>query len=104
MPAPRILAAAYEDILNIADYRMRTVGPQSAQAITDKLLDTIDLLETTPLLGPLHHDPVLQNMGFRKLICGSYVCIYRMLDEVPTVYRVFHESQSYALDFLWEMQ
>lgn len=44
MPAPRILPAAYEDILNIADYRIREVGPNSAEAITNRLLDTIDLL------------------------------------------------------------
>lgn len=45
MPAPRILPAAYEDILNIADYRIREVGPNSAETITNRLLDTIDLLE-----------------------------------------------------------
>ncbi len=103
MPAPRILPAAYEDILNIADYRIREVGPNSAEAITNRLLDTIDLLEETPLIGPLHHDPVLQSMGYRKLLCGHYVCIYRIVDGAPIVYRVFHESQNYTADFLWEM-
>ena len=59
MPALRIPPAAYEDILNIADHRIREVGPNSAEAITNRLLDTIDLLEETPLIGPLHHDPAL---------------------------------------------
>lgn len=103
MPAPKILPAAYEDILNIADYRMREVGPNSAEEITNRLLDTIDLLEEIPLIGPLHHDPALQSMGYRKLLCGQYVCIYRIVDGTPFVYRVFHESQNYTVDFLWEM-
>lgn len=103
MPAPRILPAAYEDILNIADHRIREVGPNSAEAITNRLLDTIDLLEETPLIGPLHHDPALQSMGYRKLLCGQYVCIYRIVDNIPIVYRVFHESQNYTTDFLWKM-
>ena len=95
MPEPRILSSAVEDISQIADHRLRHVGPNSAEAVTDKLLDTIALLGDAPFLGPLHHDPVLQSMGFRKLVCGQYVCVYRIVDDVPTVYRVFHESQNY---------
>ena len=96
MPAPRILAAALEDISSIADYHLRRVGPQAAEAVTDRLLDTIALLDTAPCLGPLHHDPVLQSMGYRKLVCGRYVCVYRLVDGVPMVYRVFHESRNYS--------
>ncbi|MDO4437316.1 MAG: type II toxin-antitoxin system RelE/ParE family toxin [Coriobacteriaceae bacterium] len=103
MPKPEILPAAFDDILSIADHRIKTVGPQSARAITDKLLTSISLLETTPLMGPLHQDPVLHDLGFRKLVSGSYICIYRVLDDVPTIYRVFHESRDYTLDFLWEV-
>lgn len=103
MPAPKILPAAYEDILNIADYRVREVRPNSAEEITNRLLDTIDLLEEAPLIGPLHHDPALQSMGYRKLLCGQYVCIYRIVDGTPFVYRVFHESRNYSADFLWRM-
>ena len=95
MPAPRILASALEDISAIADYHLRQVGPSSAEAVTDKLLDSIALLGATPYLGPLHHDRVLQSMGYRKLVCGRYVCVYRLVDDVPTVYRVFHESRDY---------
>lgn len=95
MPAPRILSSAVEDISQIADHHLRRVGPNSAEAVTDRLLDAIALLGNAPFLGALHHDPVLQSMGYRKLVCGQYVCVYRIVDDVPTVYRVFHESQNY---------
>lgn len=99
MPKPVILASAWEDIEDIAEYHLRRVGPQSAAKVTDSLLDTIELLETMPFLGPVHDDPVLQLMGFRKLLCRPYVCIYRIIDNIPTVYDVFHERRDYPSDF-----
>lgn len=93
MPAPRILASARENISAIADYHLELAEPASAENITDRLLDTIELLGTHPYLGPLHSDPVLQAHGHRKLICEACVCVYRVIDGVPTVYRVFHDLQ-----------
>lgn len=93
---PRILQSAWEDLAEIADYLVRVSGERVAEETTDEILDTIELLASTPLLGSLHHDPVLQRLGYRKLICGRYICVYRMVDDVPVVYRVFHERQNYA--------
>ena len=93
---PRILQSAWEDLAEIADYLVRVSGERVAEETTDEILDTIELLAPTPLLGSLHHDPVLQRLGYRKLICGRYICVYRMVDDVPVVYRVFHERQNYA--------
>lgn len=97
MPAPRLLSSAWEDLSDIADYQISYAGPDAAEAVTDGVLDTIALLETMPLLGPLHHDPVLQVQGYRKLLCGQYVCVYRVLDGVPTVYRIFYSRR----DCVW---
>lgn len=99
MPTPSILSSAWEDLSSIADYLVQTAGTETAQAATDAILDAIALLETTPMLGPLHHDPVLQANGYRKLMCGRYVCVYRIVDEVPTIYRIFHSRQ----DYVWKM-
>ena len=71
-----ILTPAWRDIDRISDYHLMAVGPQSAEQITDKLLDTIDLLADHPYMGPLHPDPVLARNEYRKAICGSYVCVY----------------------------
>ena len=37
-----------KDIERIAEYHVRIVGPQSAEKITDKLLDTLQTLENQP--------------------------------------------------------
>lgn len=95
MPRPKILAPAWEDISSIARYHLQKSGRHSAKAITDALLDAIDLLENMPELGPLHHDAVLAAQGYRKLIAKRYVCVYRVIEGTAAVYRVFHESSSY---------
>ena len=57
--APQIQLSAYEDLAAIADRLVRYAGQTSANNITRRILDTIDLLGPNPYLGPLHHDPVL---------------------------------------------
>jgi len=57
------------------------VGPQSAEEITDKLLDTIEILEEHPLAGAEHPDMFLQKHGFGKLLCGDYVCVYKVIED-----------------------
>ena len=54
-----ILTPAWQDIDRISDLHLLLVGPQSAQKITDKLLDTIALLASQPYMGALHPDSCL---------------------------------------------
>ncbi len=62
-----------------------------------KLLDTMGLLEENPLLGPLHHDADLRRLGYRKLFCDEYVCIYSVVEGRAVVLRVFHGSEFYKI-------
>jgi toxin ParE1/3/4 len=84
-----------KDIDRIADYHLMTVGPQSAEKITDKILDTIALLEDYLYSGSEISDPALQRQGYRKLICGDYVCIYRVIEETAYIYHVVHSATNY---------
>ena len=83
----RITSTAFRDIDRIADYHLMRVGPNSAEAITDKLLDTISLLADSPFLGTERH--------YRKLHCKDYVCIYRVVDDTVFVYRVVNGRMDY---------
>jgi addiction module RelE/StbE family toxin len=93
------LTPAYRDLEKIADYHMRMAGPHSAEKITDKLLDCIGVLESHPLSGTEHADPVLKKQDFRKLVCGDYVCIYKVLESTVFVYRVVHGATDYPRYF-----
>ena len=86
-----IQQSAWEDIRQIARYKIKTVDLKSAENFIKKILDTMRLLEETPLLGPLHHDSDLRRLGYRKLFCGEYFSIYKV------VLRVFYGSESYKL-------
>ena len=89
------LSSAFSDIEKIADYHLQMVGPKSAQKITDKLLGTIEKLKEYPLFGSEHPDEFLQKHGFRKLICGEYVCIYKLISDTVFLYRIVHGSTEY---------
>lgn len=91
----RVTAPAWRDIAQISDYHLRMVGPHSAEAITDKLLDTIALLEANAYLGAQHPDLVLAQKDFRKILCGDYVCIYKVVGDIVYIYRVVNGRTDY---------
>ena len=90
-----ILTPAWQDIERIADIHMSAVGPHSAEIITDKLLDKITLLAEQPLIGPLHTDEFLAVRQYRKLICGNYIIVYKLLDSTVFIYRVVDGRTNY---------
>ena len=90
-----ILTPAWRDIDRISDFHLLKVGPQSAERITDQLLDTIDLLEEHPYMGPLHPDPVLAQNEYRKVICGNYICVYKVIDTTVYIYRIVDGRTDY---------
>ena len=90
-----ILLAAWQDIDRISDYHLRMVGAASAEKITDQILDTLDKLSYFPYMGAQHPDPVLSKKEFRKVICGMYVCVYKVIDKHVYVYRVVNGKTDY---------
>lgn len=90
-----ILTPAWQDIDRISDLHLMLVGPKSAEEITDKLLDTIALLAEQPYMGALHPDPFLAQHQYRKLICGKYVCVYKVIDQTVYVYRIVDGRTDY---------
>ena len=90
-----ILTPALNDIDKIADYHLIMVGPVSAQKITDKILSTIEILVEYPEAGSEHPDIFLSKQGYRKIISGDYVCIYKVIEEVVYIYRVVHGAMDY---------
>lgn len=88
--------AAIRNIDEIAEYHLDRVGPKSAEKITHKLLHSIQRLEEFPLSGPIHHDPFLAERGYRKLICGKYVAVYKRINDAIYIYGIFHGSLNYT--------
>lgn len=97
MPEYRIefLPSAWQDLTKIADLHLQLVGPESAERITDEILDAIDGLSRFPYMGPLHPDPVLARMEYRKLVCRKYVAVYRVMDSTVYLYRIVNGLTDY---------
>ena len=90
-----IVLAAWQDIDKISDFHLRMVGAASAEKITDKILDTLDQLADFPYMGAQHPDPVLAKYEYRKVLCGDYVCIYKVIDSYVYVYRIVNGKTDY---------
>ncbi len=53
-------------------------------------------LESFPLLGPVHDDAALARRGFRKLLSGNYIAVYRVDGDSVVIYRAFDQRSNYA--------
>ena len=95
-----ILSPAWVDLDLIADYHLREVGPISAQKITNKILDALEQLELFPLSCPFVPYKELAELGFRMLVCGKYVCVYKLQGNVIHVHHIVAASANYLTLFM----
>ena len=94
-----ILEPAQRELEEIAQIHMNLVGPNSARNITNRILDTLSLLEIFPLSGHIPQDKELRNGGYRYVIAGKYICVYRVIAETVSVYHIAHGASSYPTLF-----
>jgi len=90
----RILPEAYEDLAKLDAVHMSFGGTRPFPS--DAVLDKVELLESFPLMGPIHPDPFLARRGYRKLLVDRWVVTYRVDADGPVVFRVFHQRSSRA--------
>ena len=90
-----ILLSAWRDIDKISDFHLKMIGTASAKKITDKILDTLEKLGNFPYMGAQHPDSELARLEYRKVICGDYVCIYKVVENAVYVYRVVNGKTDY---------
>ena len=90
-----ILEPAQRELEEIAQLHLRLVGPDSARKITDLILETLSRLERFPLSGHPPRDRELRNGGYRCVIAGKYICVYRLMGETVYVYHIAHGASAY---------
>ena len=83
----------------IAQLHMNLVGPNSARKITDRILDSLSRLERFPLSGSLPRDAELLKSGYRYVIAGQYLCVYRLIVDTVFVYHIVHGASNYPVLF-----
>ena len=83
----RILPTAWEDLEKIEDWYSAEFGVESAIKVSESILNSIENLKLFPNIGVMTPDEWLNAQGYRMVICGLHVVIYRNI--VGTIY-VYH--------------
>ena len=97
--AVELLNPAWVDLDAIANYHLHEVGVESARKITDKILTALERLESFPLSCPPVPYKELAERGFRMLICGKYVCIYKTQGNMVYVHHIVAAATNYPALF-----
>lgn len=90
-----ILPPAQGELEEIAQVHMALSGPQSARNITDRIYDAMKRLSVFPLSGPLIRDDLLIAAGYRYILAGKYLIIYRLLGDTVVIYHIAHGAADY---------
>ena len=90
-----ILPPAQAELEEIARVHMALSGPQSSRNITDRIYDAMDQLTRFPLSGPPVRDDELSAAGYRYILAGKYLEVYRLLGEAVVIYHIAHGASDY---------
>ena len=95
-----ILKAAIDDLRDIAQKHKALAGANSASNIINKIRNSLELLKTNPYLGKSFNDFPLNDMDFRCLICGVYLCFYKVEKDSVVVHYIVDGRTNYYLQLL----
>lgn len=90
-----ILEPVLRELEEIARLHLSLAGVSSARKITDLILDTLSRLEQFPLSGHTPWDKELRDGGYRYVIAGKYICVYRLIEDCVYVYHIAHGASNY---------
>ncbi len=91
----KILTPAQRELEEIAQVYLELAGVDSARKITGQILDSLERLKTFPLSGSLPRDRWLREAGYRLLISGKYLAVYRLMGDSVFVYHIAHGASDY---------
>lgn len=90
-----LLATAQRELEEIALVHLALVGLDSARGITERIYKSLERLQTYPNCGIVCRDKQLGSQGYRMLICGHYLCFYRLITDTIFVYHIVDGRADY---------
>jgi len=91
-----ILPTAWEDLKRIEDWYLIAFDVASALKVWYHILDNIERLEEFPNSGSLAPDKWLNEQGYRMVICGKQVAIYKIFDTTVYIYHIADTQTDYT--------
>lgn len=90
--------AAQNDLEEAVEYVAHRLGnPSAASRMLDQVEECYDQLRQFPLLYEQCRDSRLRAMGYRRVVIGNFVLVYRPMEAEQTVYilRFFYGGRDY---------
>lgn len=91
-----ILPSAWEDLKKIEDWYLINFDVQTALKVSDNILNCIDNLALFPNSGSKIPDDWLNEQGYRMVICGKCVAIYRWINDIVYIYHIADTRTEYT--------
>ncbi len=91
----QILAPAQSELREIARVHLALVGSDSSEKITNRIHETLGRLITFPEMGVKCADKLLRLQGYRMLVCGNYLCFYRLVGDTVIVAHIVDGRSDY---------
>lgn len=96
-----ILPRAWEDLTSIEDFYYLEYGIESAQKVSDSILESIETLEKFPNIDVFTPDERLNQLGYRMFVINQkYVAIIKHVDKKIYIYRIINTKRDYGKLFL----
>ncbi len=92
----KILPSAWDDLKKIEDYYLLQFGIESALKVTEQILKSLEKLEIFPESGSVVAENLLNQNGYRMIISGTYVSIYRLIEKTVYVYHIADTQTKYT--------
>ena len=90
-----ILTPAQRELEEIARVYLELASADSARKITGQILDSLERLKTYPLSGSVPRDRWLREAGYRLVISGKFIAVYRLIERTVYVYHIAHGASDY---------
>jgi hypothetical protein len=60
-----------------------------------KIKESLQRLRTHPHLGVVLEENELRRQEYRKLVCGNYLCFYRLINDTVYIYHIVDGRTEY---------
>lgn len=91
----KLLPSAREDLKGIEDWYLMNFNAETALKVSDAILDAIQRLEDFPESGSYPRDEWGRKQGFRFVISGKHIAIYKEIDGAIYVYHIADTRTDY---------
>ncbi len=90
-----LLTPAQSELEEIGLVYLTLAGEEEARKAIDRIYEALEKLQSYPNSGIICRDKQLASQGYRTLICGNYLCVYRLIGNTIYVYHIVDGRSNY---------